>query len=289
MSSRPHYSDRSGHSVIPEYISEINATSLLDAEEEQALAARVSEGDPFARDHMVRANLRLVVNIARGYLNKGLPLEDLIAEGNLGLIRAVEGFDEKQKTRFSTYASYWIKQSIRRALMNQGKVIRLPAYMVSLLVKFRRANAVISERLGRPATVAEVGAALKLSRKKIDILERAIVVHHLTPHPESVDEEGNDIGSILVDLNNRAVDDVLIEQEEAGRLMSEIGTLDSREALVLRMRYGLDPYVPMTLREVGEQLDLTRERVRQLEHQALMKLLIKVSPEETSEHPSRGR
>ena len=122
------------------YLSEINETPLLSANDERALAYRIEDGDSEARDHMVRANLRLVVNIARGYLGKGLPLQDLIEEGNLGLLRAVEGFDASMNTRFSTYASYWIKQSIKRALINTGKTIRLPAYMVELLTKWRRAT-----------------------------------------------------------------------------------------------------------------------------------------------------
>ncbi len=131
------------------YLHDINDTPLLSAQEERELAERVALGDPQAREHMVKANLRLVVNIARGYLGKGLNLEDLIEEGNLGLMRAVEGFDGMMDTRFSTYASYWIKQSIRRAVMNNGKPIRLPAYMVSLLAKWRRATGVLADRLGQ--------------------------------------------------------------------------------------------------------------------------------------------
>src|SRR3954452_4968263 len=139
------------------YLHDINSTPLLSAQEECELAKRVAVGDPLARDHMVKANLRLVVNIARGYLGKGLNLEDLIEEGNLGLIRAVEGFDGMMDTRFSTYASYWIKQSIRRAVMNNGKPIRLPAYMVSLLAKWKRASNSLTERLGRTPTPEEIG------------------------------------------------------------------------------------------------------------------------------------
>ena len=147
MTPRAARRDISSHSPLQIYLHDINATPLLSAEEERSLAARVAEGDPYAREHMVKANLRLVVNIARGYLGKGLSLEDLIEEGNLGLLRAVEGYDGGMETRFSTYASYWIKQSIRRSVMNNGKPIRLPAYMVSLLSKWRRVN-------GRPDRAA---------------------------------------------------------------------------------------------------------------------------------------
>src|SRR5438045_2113337 len=131
------------------YLREINETALLNAQEEKQLAYRIEEGDTQARDRMVRANLRLVVNIARSYTGKGLGLQDLIEEGNLGLLRAVEGFDPSMNTRFSTYASYWIKQSIRRALTNMGKTIRIPAYMIELLAKWRRASAKLQEELGR--------------------------------------------------------------------------------------------------------------------------------------------
>ncbi|MFM8803053.1 MAG: RNA polymerase sigma factor RpoD/SigA, partial [Planctomycetia bacterium] len=134
------------------YLRDINATSLLTAEQERQLATAIGRGDAQARDHMIRANLRLVVNIARGYGNRGLPLPDLIEEGNLGLLRAVEGFDPTMGTRFSTYASYWIKQSIKRALINSGKTIRIPAYMVELLSKWRRATARLLDSLGRTPT-----------------------------------------------------------------------------------------------------------------------------------------
>src|SRR5512135_2542200 len=165
MMPRAYRRDLRSHSPLQIYLHDINDTPLLSALEERELAARVALGDPYAREHMVKANLRLVVNIARGYLNKGLSLEDLIEEGNLGLMRAVEGYDGAMETRFSTYASYWIKQSIRRAVMNNGKVIRLPAYMVSLLSKWKRANALLTDRLGRSPTPDEVGKLLRLSKK----------------------------------------------------------------------------------------------------------------------------
>src|SRR6516162_7842552 len=171
------------------YLQDINDTPLLSAEEERELAERVAQGDAYAREHMVKANLRLVVNIARGYLGKGLSLEALIEEGNLGLMRAVEGFDGLMETRFSTYASYWIKQSIRRAVMNSGKPIRLPAYMVSLLSKWKRANSILADRLGRPPTPDEVGKALHLSKKKIGIVAKAIKVNNLIPHSDGAEDE----------------------------------------------------------------------------------------------------
>jgi RNA polymerase primary sigma factor len=255
------------------YLHDINDTPLLSAEEERQLAERVAEGDPLAREHMVKANLRLVVNIARGYLGKGLNLEDLIEEGNLGLMRAVEGFDGTMDTRFSTYASYWIKQSIRRAVMNNGKPIRLPAYMVSLLSKWRRATTVLADRLGRAPTHEEVGKALRLSKKKMGIVAKAIRVNNLTAHSENLEDDGPALDDVLTDDRNKGAETQLIEADDLDRIFEFLGSLEDREATVIRMRFGLDCYNPMTLREVGENLGLTRERVRQLESQALQKLI----------------
>src|SRR3989449_9278402 len=159
-------------SPLETYLREINETPLLNAEEEKQLAYRIEDGDNEARDRMVRANLRLVVNIARAYSNKGLPLQDLIEEGNLGLLRAVEGFDPTMGTRFSTYASYWIKQSIKRALVNTAKTIRVPAYMVELLSKWRRATAQLTDELGRPPTPEEVAVLLEIPKKKLRIIKK---------------------------------------------------------------------------------------------------------------------
>jgi RNA polymerase primary sigma factor len=266
--------DLNSQSPLQIYLHDINATPLLSAEEERALALRIAEGDPYAREHMVKANLRLVVNIARGYLGKGLSLEDLIEEGNLGLMRAVEGYDGAMETRFSTYASYWIKQSIRRSVMNNGKPIRLPAYMVSLLSKWRRVSTVLTERLGRTPTPDEIGKALRLSKKKVGIVAKAIKVNNLTPRLEGPEESGGFmLDDALTDERIRPPDDVLGEADDLERIFARIGQLDEREATVIRMRFGLEPYMPMTLREIGENLHLTRERVRQLETLALAKLV----------------
>src|SRR5215212_3003885 len=158
-------------SPLETYLREINETPLLSADEEKELAHKIEKGDSEARDQMVRANLRLVVNIARSYTGKGLGLQDLIEEGNLGLLRAVEGFDPGMNTRFSTYASYWIKQSIKRALVNSAKTIRIPAYMVELLTKWRRATAILQDRLKRPPTTDEVATELGLPQKKLSIVK----------------------------------------------------------------------------------------------------------------------
>lgn len=274
MTSRVSRREAFSQSPLQIYLHDINDTALLSAQEERDLAARVLLGDVYAREHMVKANLRLVVNIARGYLGKGLCLEDLIEEGNLGLMRAVEGYDGGMETRFSTYASYWIKQSIRRAVMNNGKVIRLPAYMVSLLAKWKRVTNGLTERLGRPPTPDEVGKALRLSKKKVGIVTKAIQVNNLTPHSEHADDDGFVLDDVLTDERCRAPDDLLIESDNLERIFQRLEELEEREATVIRMRFGLEPYLPMTLREVGENLGLTRERVRQLENQALVKLML---------------
>src|SRR5467141_437475 len=169
MTRTPRQRTDSVQSPLETYLREINETALLTADEEKELAYRIATGDHEARDQMVRANLRLVVNIARGYTGKGLALQDLIEEGNLGLLRAVEGFDPTMGTRFSTYASYWIKQSIKRALVNTAKTIRVPAYMVELLSKWRRATAQLTDELGRPPTPEEVAILLEIPKKKLRI------------------------------------------------------------------------------------------------------------------------
>jgi RNA polymerase primary sigma factor len=253
------------------YLREINETPLLNAAEERMLATQIGEGDTAARDRMVRANLRLVVNIARGYSGKGLGLQDLIEEGNLGLLRAVEGFDPAMGTRFSTYASYWIKQSIKRALINSGKTIRIPAYMVELLSKWRRASARLTEELGRSPTPEEVARILGLPKKKLPIIKKAIKIYNATPQTDQ-SEAGWTLGDMVMDERQLTPDDALVESDCLHHVMEMLTTMPEREATVLRMRFGLDQHEPRTLKEIGEQLGLTRERVRQIETEALNKM-----------------
>ena len=255
------------------YLREINETALLSGKDEQDLAVAIGNGDVAARDRMVRANLRLVVNIARGYAGKGLGLQDLIEEGNLGLLRAVEGFDPAMGTRFSTYASYWIKQSIKRALINTAKTIRIPAYMVELLSKWRRASARLTEELGRTPTPEEVARVLGLPRKKLPIIKKAIRIYNSTPQTDQADA-GWSLGEMVMDENLRSPEDELLTSDSLTKVMGMIDTMDAREATVLRMRFGLDQQDPKTLKEIGESLGLTRERVRQIETEALSKLAI---------------
>jgi RNA polymerase primary sigma factor len=262
------------------YLREINETALLTAADEKELARRIADGDVQARDRMVRANLRLVVNIARGYTGKGLSLQDLIEEGNLGLLRAVEGFDPDMGTRFSTYASYWIKQSIKRALINSAKTIRIPAYMVELLSKWRRATTRLSEELGRTPTPEEIARVLGLPKKKLPIVKKAIRVYNATPQTDQ-SESGWTLGDMVMDERLKSPEDELLETDVLAHVRSMMQTMDPREATVLRMRFGLDNTEPHTLKEIGEQLGLTRERVRQIETEALRKLADNLENDQT--------
>jgi RNA polymerase primary sigma factor len=256
---------------LESYLREINETPLLKAEEEKQLAYRIEDGDSEARDHLVRANLRLVVNIARSYQGKGLALQDLIAEGNLGLLRAVEGYDPSMNTRFSTYASFWIKQSMKRAVVNTAKTVRLPAYMVQLLTEWRRAGARLQEELGRAATEEEIALRMKLPKKKLSIIKKAIRIYNAGPQGE-VDDTGWSIDDLAMDGVGHTPDAQMIRSDDLTQVLHLLDRLESREATVLRLRFGLDGQEPKTLKEIGECLDLTRERVRQIEREALGKL-----------------
>lgn len=258
-------------SPLETYLREINETALLTADQEKSLARAIGAGDTEARDQMVRANLRLVVNIARGYTGKGLALQDLIEEGNLGLLRAVEGFDPTMNTRFSTYASYWIKQSIKRALVNTAKTIRIPAYMVELLAKWRRATNKLSDELGRPPTHEEVAKLLGLPKKKLAIIKKAIRVYNAAPQSDQT-EAGWSIEEMLMDNRAKTPDTEMVETDDLKHVLILLEKMDKREATVLKMRFGLNDEEPKTLKEIGECLGLTRERVRQIESEALAKL-----------------
>jgi RNA polymerase primary sigma factor len=258
-------------SPLETYLREITETVLLTPDEEQQLARAVSAGDMEARDLMIRSNLRLVVNIARGFTGRGLGLQDLIEEGNLGLLRAVEGFDPAMGTRFSTYASYWIKQSIKRALINSSKTIRIPAYMVEILVKWQRANIRLLEDLGRTPTHEEVARLVGLPRKKLSLIKKAILINSLIPQFDQP-EIGWSLNEVIADERRYRPDEALLASDNLTYVMEQIELMDPRDATVLKMRYGICGHEIRTLKEIGTRLGLTRERVRQIEIEVLNRL-----------------
>jgi RNA polymerase primary sigma factor len=254
------------------YLRQINESPLLTAEEEKTLARRIiEENDPEARERMVRSNLRLVVNIAKHYVGRGLSLPDLIEEGNIGLLKAVEGFDPENGSRFSTYASWWIKQAIKRALINSVQPIHIPAYMVEMMAKLKYAMRELEDKLGRLPTLDELSAHMKLPAKKLRIIRKAVKAYHSPTQSGSADGELT-INDLVADTNTRPPDQMALDRDDLDQLGELLGQIDKRAAMVLTLRYGLNGADPMTLKEIGLQIGLTRERVRQIEHEALRKL-----------------
>ena len=230
----------------------------------------MQEGNKQAREEMIRANLRLVVNIARNYLGRGLTFMDLIEEGNLGLLRAVEGFEPEQGYRFSTYASWWIKQAIKRAIINKAKTIRIPAYMVEMIAKAKVVAVSLQDRTGRQPSIREIAEEMHLPPEKIAIMRRA--AQTMSASVPGDEESPFGLAEMLADPRSKPPDEELFEQYEKDTLYRLLDAIDEREARVLRMRYGLGGVEPRTLKEIGEILGLTRERVRQIENEALIKL-----------------
>ncbi len=253
------------------YFKEINQIDLLTPDEEKELAHRVRAGDPEAREHMARANLRLVVSIAKNYVDRGLSLLDLIEEGNLGLLKAVERFDPAEECRFSTYATWWIKQSIKRALIDTVKTVRIPSYMVEMIGKWKNATSELTIELGRRPFFHEVAEKLGIPEKNLGIIKTALRTSSSSSQTISLENMWT-LSEVLEDKNARQPEEILFDSIEIEMIEKLLGTLDERESTILRMRYGLVNGDPMTLKEIGERVNLSRERVRQIENEALKKL-----------------
>jgi len=261
------------------YLREIGQVKLLTPQEEIALARRIKKGDEAAREHMIKANLRLVVKIARDYEGNGLPLLDLINEGNIGLMKGVERFDPTKGAKLSTYASWWIKQAIKRALSNQSKTIRLPDHVVDKLAHIRRAEVKLRELLDREPTDEEVAQHMGLDARRVQIYRQASKAPVSLDAPVAADESDS-ISEVVADPNAAAPFERLIQETDNELVREVLAVLSDREKAILAMRFGLNDDTQRTLEEIGKVFGVTRERIRQIEGEALKKLRAKMEERE---------
>ncbi len=279
--SRKESSKERGETIITLYLREIGRIKLLTRQEEIELAARIKQGDGEARDQMIKANLRLVVKIARSYEGMGLPLLDLISEGNIGLMRAVERFDPSKGGKLSTYSSWWIRHAILLALANQSKVTRVPVHVMEKLGKLRRVALRLQEELGREPTDEELAAELQTTASRIAQMRMAVV------EPVSLDAETNGEGShsfaeVIADERAETPSQKLENESHRAMVRNIIDTLTPREQAVLYSRFGLNGHDPKNLEEVGKELNITDERVRQIQNMAFVKLRHRIKKLEQS-------
>jgi RNA polymerase primary sigma factor len=260
-----------GDTAIKLYLREIGQVRLLTPQEEIDLAARIKRGDKKAREQMIKANLRLVVKIARDYEGLGLPLLDMISEGNIGLMKAVERFDPAKGGKLSTYGAWWIKQSIKRALANQSKTIRLPVHLVDRISRMRRVAMKLHEELGREPTDEELGEELGMTASRVAQLRTAAIRPASLDAPIG-DDDSNSFAEVVQDESAETPYKQLEGKTVTAMLQEMVTKLDPREATILRYRFGLDGGTEKTLEEVGQKFGVTRERVRQIQNIALAKL-----------------
>jgi len=278
-------------SDIQLYLREINKTPLLTPDEEKELGwAIINDNCAAARERMIRSNLRLVVAIAKNYSNRGLPLTDLIEEGNIGLMRAVEGFDPSQGARFSTYASWWIKQAIKRALINATQPVHIPAYMVELIAKWRIAQRRLEAELGFQPTIHDLAKAMDLPVKKLRVIKRAVRAF------QTAGQDSRDVGGDLMSMSDMLADErtatpaeSILRGDELLTLKKLLEAIDEREARILRLRFGLDGVEPLTLKQIADEVGISRERVRQIVDEALTKLNERLNDEEPSQWFRQGQ
>ena len=263
---------RDERSNLQLYLNEIRQTPLLTVEEEIKLAARIKRGDKAARDHMIKANLRLVVKIAYDYNQMGLPLMDLISEGNLGLIKAVERFDPAKGGKLSTYAAWWIKQSMKRALANQSKTIRLPVHLVDKISRMRKMIAKLTDELGREPENEEIAAELQIPTAKVALLKTVSVRPASLDAPVGEDNDSATLGDLVGDDAAVSPYEGLGDKNLKEDLSKMVNSLDPREASIIKLRFGLEGQKELTLEEVGKKFKVTRERIRQLQNIALRKI-----------------
>lgn len=273
-------------SSLKVYLREIARTPLLTVAEETRLAERILKGDEEARSQMIRANLRLVVKIAQDYANYGLPVTDLISEGNIGLMKAVERFDPNRGGKLSTYAAWWIKQSIKRALANQSKTIRLPVHMVDKIAKVRRIGMMLAEALGRDPTDDELAEEVGLPRHKLALIKFA------SQRPTSLDApvnegEATEYSEVIGDERAANPLEALADKNLHGELDGLLNLLDDRERRIIDVRFGLTGAKPMTLEEVGTLFGVTRERIRQLQNSAIIKMRKALRKKDAPQTPTR--
>jgi RNA polymerase primary sigma factor len=264
------------------YLREVGQVKLLTPAEEIVLARRIRKGDELAREHMIKANLRLVVKIARDYDGLGLPLLDLINEGNIGLMKGVERFNPAKGAKLSTYASWWIKQSIKRALANQSKTIRLPVHVVDTVAQIRRTEVRLHEVLDREPTDEEIAAELDLDPRRLRQYRQAAKAPISLETPLSGDDDSERVSEVVADANAAAPYDRVLKENDSAMLKEVFSTLSPRERTILAMRFGLGDDTPRTLEEIGGEFGVTRERIRQIQNEALKKLRTKVRKKESS-------